>query len=62
MPQIIRIKRRNSGDPGAPAALRSGELAWNQVDDIVYAGFGDDGSGNATSIVPIGGRGFFAPL
>ena len=62
MPQTIRVKRRVSGLPGAPAALKSGEIAWNQVDDIVYAGFGDDGSGNATSIVPIGGRGFFAAL
>lgn len=62
MPQTIQIKRRVSGAPGAPAALKSGELAWNEVDDIVYAGFGDDGSGNATSIVPVGGRGFFAGL
>lgn len=62
MVQIIQIKRRISGVAGAPASLKSGELAWNQVDDIVYAGFGDDGSGNATSIVPIGGRGYFASL
>lgn len=62
MPQTIQVKRRVSGQPGAPAALRSGELCWNMVDDIVYAGFGDDGSGNATSIVPIGGRGYFAAL
>ena len=62
MPQTIRVKRRVSGLPGAPATLLSGELSWNMVDDIVYAGFGDDGSGNATSIVPIGGRGYFAAL
>lgn len=62
MPQTIQVKRRVSGQPGAPAALRSGELCWNMVDDIVYAGFGDDGSGMATSIVPIGGRGYFAAL
>lgn len=62
MPQTIRVKRRTSGASGAPSSLKSGEFAWNQVDDIVYGGFGDDGSGNATSIVPIGGRGFFAAL
>ena len=62
MANEIRIKARVSGAPGAPAALKSRELAWNQVDDILYAGYGDDGSGNATSIVPIGGRGFFASL
>jgi|GEM_PF-2364939 len=62
MPQTIRVKRRVSGLPGAPATLLSGEICWNMVDDIVYAGFGDDGSGNATSIVPIGGRGYFAAL
>ncbi|MDP1554484.1 MAG: hypothetical protein Q8L84_03405 [Hyphomonas sp.] len=62
MPQLIQVKRRVSGAAGAPSALKSGELAWNMADDIVYAGFGDDGSGNATSIVPVGGRGFFAGL
>ena len=60
MSNIFQIKRRISGAAGAPSSLKSGELAWNQVDDIVYAGFGDDGSGNATSIVPIAGRGHFA--
>ncbi|RAN30622.1 hypothetical protein [Hyphomonas pacifica] len=58
----IRVKRRTSGDAGAPASLKSGELAWNQVDNILYAGFGDDGSGEATSIVPLGGIGYFAKL
>lgn len=62
MPQLIQIKRRVSGLAGAPATLKSGELAWNEVDDIIYAGFGDDGAGNATSIVPIAGRGYFAPI
>lgn len=62
MAQTIRVKRRVSGATGAPAALKSGELAWNQVDGIVYAGFGDDGSGNATSIVALAGEGAFALL
>lgn len=62
MANEVRIKRRVSGNAGAPAALKTAELAWNMVDDVVYGGFGDDGSGNATSIVQIGGRGYFAPL
>lgn len=60
MSNIFQIKRRISGLAGAPSSLKSGELAWNQVDDIVYGGFGDDGNGNATSIVPVAGVGHFA--
>jgi hypothetical protein len=47
---------------GAPAALKSGELAHNEVDNTVYVGKGDDGSGNATSIVPVAGSGGFIAL
>lgn len=62
MANTVLIKRRVSGAAGAPAALKSGEFAWNQVDNILYAGFGDDGSGNATSIVALAGSGHFAVL
>jgi hypothetical protein len=34
-------------------------MAHNEVDNIVYIGKGDDGTGNATSVVPIGGAGHF---
>lgn len=57
----VQVKRRVSGAAGAPSGLKSGELAWNQVDGILYAGFGDDGNGNATSIVALAGEGYFAP-
>jgi hypothetical protein len=57
MSQTVRIKRRVTGAPGAPSGLKTGELAWNMVDNIVYGGFGDDGSGNATSVKPVGGQG-----
>lgn len=53
--QTIRIKRRLTGSPGAPSALWSSELAYNHVDGTLYIGKGDDGSGQATSIVPVGG-------
>jgi hypothetical protein len=59
MANTIQLKRRVSGVAGAPAALKSGELAHNEVDDTLYVGKGDDGSGNATSIVPVAGSGGF---
>jgi len=62
MANTIRIKRRVSGATGAPSTLKSAELAYNMADDTIYAGFGDDGSGNATSIKPVGGEGTFAKL
>lgn len=58
MPNQIQLKRRESGLAGSPAALKSGEPAYNMVDGIIYLGKGNDGSGNATSIVPIAGEGF----
>ena len=62
MANTIQLKRRVSGVAGAPAALKSGELAHNEVDNTVYVGKGDDGSGNATSIVPVAGSGGFIAL
>jgi hypothetical protein len=62
MANVIRIKRRASGNAGAPASLKSAELAHNEVDNTLYVGKGDDGSGNATSIVALAGSGAFADL
>src|SRR5574343_446185 len=63
MTNVIRIKRRLAGGAaGAPASLKTGELAWNQQDNTLYGGYGDDGGGNATSIVVLGGTGTFAQL
>ena len=53
--QTIRIKRRLSGSPGAPASLASSELAFNHVDQTLYMGLGDNGSGVANSVIAIGG-------
>lgn len=53
----VQIKRRSSGSTGAPASLKSGEPAWSAPDQTLYVGSGDDGSGNATSVVGVGGRG-----
>ncbi len=52
----IRIRRRQSGNAGAPGVLKSAELAFNEVDGVLYYGKGADASGNATQIVGIGGN------
>lgn len=62
MANTIQLKRRVSGLAGAPAALKSGELAHNEVDDTLYVGKGDDGAGNATSLVALAGKGAFVDL
>jgi hypothetical protein len=62
MANVIRIKRRAFGNAGAPAALKSAEMAHNEVDDTIYIGKGDDGSGNATSVIALAGKGAFADL
>lgn len=54
----IRIKRRASGNAGAPASLSNAELAYNEVDDILYYGKGTGGiNGTATSVIAIAGTG-----
>lgn len=58
MANQIRIKRRAAtGAAGAPASLLNAELAYNEKDDVLYYGFGDNGSGVATSIKAIAGIG-----
>ena len=56
MVDTIRIKRRASGAPGAPASLAASELAYNEVDHILYYGEGNS-SGNAVTIAAIAGQG-----
>jgi len=56
----IRIKRRVSGQPGSPATLLNGELAFNEVDGNLMYGKGLGQDGNATSVIVIGGDGTFA--
>lgn len=52
MPEVVPYRHRGrvSGSPGAPTSLYSGELAYNHVDGVWYCGYGDNGSGVATSI------------
>lgn len=62
MANTLRIKRRISGNAGAPTTLANAEIAYNEVDNILYYGKGDDGGGNATSVIAIAGDGRYAPL
>ena len=60
MANTIRIKRRLSGDGGAPSSLENAELAYNEVSDILFYGKGTGGAGGtATAIMAIGGPGAF---
>ena len=63
MASTIRIKKRAaSGSTGAPSSLASSELAYNEADNKLYYGFGDNGSGVATTIPAIAGSGAFCAL
>jgi hypothetical protein len=57
MADVLRIKRRlTGGAAGAPVTLANAELAYNEVDDKLYYGKGNN-AGQATSIIPIAGPG-----
>ena len=62
MANTLRIKRRVSGAAGAPSGLKNAELAFNEVDGILYYGKGSDVDGNATTIPAIAGDGAFVSL
>lgn len=63
MTDILRIKRRLTGSPGAPVSLANAELAFNEVDNTLYYGQGTGGGGGtATAVIGIGGAGAFTDL
>jgi hypothetical protein len=54
----IRLKKRSaSGAAGAPSSLAPSEVAFNEADKKLYYGFGDNGSGESSSILSIAGEG-----
>ena len=60
MAQKIRIKRRAaSGGSGAPTTLAAAELAFNEADKVLWYGLGDTGSGEAQTVIAIGGEGAY---
>lgn len=62
MSSTIRIKRRITGSAGAPSSLKNAELAFNEIEGILYYGKGDDGAGTATSVIQVAGAGAFATI
>lgn len=63
MANTVRIKRRTSGAAGAPSSLANAELAYNEVDDVLYYGKGTGGAGGTATTVPaIAGPGAFLTL
>ena len=63
MAQKIRIKRRAAaGGAGAPITLAAAELAFNEASKILYYGLGDTGSGEAQTVIAIGGEGAYLPV
>jgi hypothetical protein len=58
MANVLRIKRRAvGGASGAPTSLAQSELAYSEVDQVLYVG---QGSGGSATVVAIGGPGSFA--
>lgn len=57
MSNVIQIKRRTSGNAGSPDSLAVGELAYNQVDDVLYIG-----TSTPQVIDTVGGMGAFVTL
>ena len=62
MSNTIRIKRRATGLGGAPSVLKNAELAFNEVDNVLYYGTGTDLNGDANTVISIGGTGAFVGL
>ncbi len=47
----FQVRRRAAGQTaGPPPSALSGEISYNMTDGKLYIGYGDDGSGNATSV------------
>jgi len=62
MANTLRIKRRTSGAAGAPSTIENAELAFNEVDDILYYGEGTAGAGGTGTALAIAGPGAFITL
>jgi len=57
MASPFRVRRRATGGAsGAPSSLLQSELAWSEVDEVLYIG---QGSGGAATVVAIGGPGSY---
>lgn len=57
MANALKFPTRLFGASGAPVAAKYGQGFWSTPDQTLYLGDGDDGNGNATSVIPIAGSG-----
>jgi hypothetical protein len=57
LPSKVLLKRRKEGDAGSgpPSTLLNGELGFDENEQVLYYGSGNDGRGNALHILPIAG-------
>lgn len=62
MATIFRVRRRATGLPGAPSGLLNGELAFNEVDNILYYGKGVSSGVDAATVEAVGGAGLIGTL
>jgi hypothetical protein len=65
MANIFQIKRRSASSPlssALPTGLKNGELAFNEFDNTLFYGKGNDGSGNALESIKIAGAGYVETL
>lgn len=62
MANTFRIKRRVTGATGAPTTLLGSELAYNEVDNILYYGKGISTGVTAAAVVAIAGDGYNVTL
>ena len=65
MANVIRIKRRSSSGAAGVSGVTgiyNGELLYNENDNTLYYGYGDAGSGIASSITAIAGTGGFVTI
>lgn len=57
LPSKVLLKRRKESEEGSgpPSSLLNGELGFDEKEQVLYYGSGNDGAGNALHINPIAG-------
>ena len=58
----VFLRRLAGGGAGAPTTLLAGQPFHNEAEGVLYVGTGNDGSGNSTAQVKVGGVGAFVDL
>ncbi len=58
----VFLRRLSGGAAGAPTTLKAGQPFHNEGENVLYVGTGNDGAGNSTGQVKVGGVGAFVDL